>query len=179
MKLQQRGELPWYRERWPWILMAGPLAVVIAGAVTLWLAVRSFDGLVEDDYYKQGLEVNRRLQRDHKASDLGLAADLMVSGSQVRVIVLARAPAQLPATLNAKFIHPTQSGQDRQAVLAAEGQGLYGGKLSAEISGRWIVTLEEPGGSWRLQGEWQSGTQEALRLGSGAAATLVKSETGR
>ena len=29
---------PWYREPWPWIMMAGPAAVVVAGAVTMWLA---------------------------------------------------------------------------------------------------------------------------------------------
>ena len=32
---------PWYREPWPWILMAGPAAVVIAGLFTAWLAWRS------------------------------------------------------------------------------------------------------------------------------------------
>ena len=36
---------PWYRERWPWILMAGPATVVVAGLFTAWLAVRSDDGL--------------------------------------------------------------------------------------------------------------------------------------
>ena len=33
--------LPWYRHRWPWLLMLGPFVVVVAAAITLWLAVRS------------------------------------------------------------------------------------------------------------------------------------------
>jgi hypothetical protein len=33
--------------------------VIVAGAVTVWLAVVSNDGLVTDDYYKQGLAVNQ------------------------------------------------------------------------------------------------------------------------
>ena len=117
-----RDNRPWFKEPWPWLLMAGPLAVIAAGAVTIWLAVGSFDGLVEDDYYKQGLAVNQRLQRDHKAGELGLRADVMISGLQVRVVMTSGQYAKLPPTLNAKFIHPTRSGQDRTVVLAAEGQ---------------------------------------------------------
>jgi len=26
---------PWYRHRWPWLLMAGPLAVLVAGFITM------------------------------------------------------------------------------------------------------------------------------------------------
>ena len=35
---------PWYRERWPWILMSGPAAVIVAGAITTWIAFASADG---------------------------------------------------------------------------------------------------------------------------------------
>ena len=34
MTLRSDNE-PWYKQRWPWLLMAGPIAVVIAGAVTV------------------------------------------------------------------------------------------------------------------------------------------------
>jgi len=44
---------PWYREPWPWILAAGPFIVVIAALYTAWLAVKSNDGLVTDDYYRK------------------------------------------------------------------------------------------------------------------------------
>eukprot|EP01036_Dinobryon_divergens_P015550 gene15550-21074_t len=44
---------PWYRHRWPWLLMAGPVAVIIAGLVTAWVAFTGADALVVDDYYKQ------------------------------------------------------------------------------------------------------------------------------
>ena len=31
---------PWYRHRWPWFIMLGPLAVMLATAVTVGLALR-------------------------------------------------------------------------------------------------------------------------------------------
>ena len=62
---------PWFKEPWPWILMAGPAAVVVAGAVTIWLAFQSADGLVADDYYRRGLTINQELQRDRAAASDG------------------------------------------------------------------------------------------------------------
>ena len=58
---------PWYKDRWPWILIAGPATVVVAGFITLWMAVVSDDGLVTDDYYKQGLAINQTLARANDA----------------------------------------------------------------------------------------------------------------
>jgi hypothetical protein len=37
---------PWYREPWPWVLIAIPLLTVIASAFTFWLAVSHPDYLV-------------------------------------------------------------------------------------------------------------------------------------
>ena len=58
---------PWYREPWPWILMAGPAIVVVAGLVTAFLAVTTSDGLVAEDYYRRGIEINRALTREERA----------------------------------------------------------------------------------------------------------------
>ncbi len=44
-------------------MWAGPLTVIVASVFTLWLAVRSEDGLVADDYYKRGLAINQTLAR--------------------------------------------------------------------------------------------------------------------
>ena len=62
--------LPWYREPWPWLLMAGPALVVVAGLTTAWIAVTHEDGLVADDYYKRGLAINQELRRDSAAVSL-------------------------------------------------------------------------------------------------------------
>lgn len=155
---------PWYKDRWPWILMAGPAIVVVAGFVTLWLAIKSDDGLVTDDYYKQGLTVNQRLHRDHVAGNLGLRADVMRSGLGVRLLLVAEGSATLPDLITLKLAHPTRAGQDQLVKMVLEGQGFYGGKLDAEISGRWLVSIEDPLGQWRLQGDWHADSVEPLRL---------------
>ena len=160
---------PWYKQRWPWILMAGPAIVIVAGFVTFWLAFTSNDGLVTDDYYKQGLAVNQQLQRDHAATDLGLHADVMRAGLNLRLLIGADSVAQLPEEITLKVAHPTRSGLDQAVKMVSEGQGVYSGKLVEEISGRWLVTLEDPSGKWRLHGEWLTDSMEPLRLTAKAA----------
>jgi len=155
---------PWYKERWPWILMAGPAVVIVAGVITLWLAVVSNDGLVTDDYYKQGLAVNQQLHREHQAGNLGLHADVMRAGANIRLLIAADGDAKLPSALFLKLAHPTRAGQDQSVQMSSEGQGFYSGKLAAEVTGRWLVSIEDPAGQWRLQGEWQADSEEPLRL---------------
>jgi hypothetical protein len=50
--------------------------------------------------------------------------------------------------------------------MVSEGQGFYGGKLSADIFGRWHVSIEDPAGKWRLQGDWLADAEEPLHLTS-------------
>jgi len=51
---------PWWRYGHVWLLIAGPAAVVVAGFVTLVIAVRGADPLVASDYYRRGLALSRQ-----------------------------------------------------------------------------------------------------------------------
>ncbi|MEN3372927.1 FixH family protein [Dechloromonas sp. ZS-1] len=157
--------LPWYKQRWPWLLIAGPATVVVAGIVTVWLAVVSNDGLVTDDYYKQGLAVNQQLQRDQQAQAMGLQADLMRADHNLRLFFLnGPEAAALPEKLTLRIAHPTRAGQDQIVEMKGESPGLYSGKLDADIRGRWLVSLEDPSGKWRLHAEWMADAAKPLRL---------------
>ena len=59
---------PWFKQLWPWLVMAPPLASVIAGVAMLWIAVATNDGLVTPDYYRQGIRINERLTREQAAN---------------------------------------------------------------------------------------------------------------
>ena len=71
---------PWYREPWPWILAAGPFIVVVAACYTAWLAVKSNDGLVTEDYYRKGLSANQTIARSEQAGRIGLVGGVRVAG---------------------------------------------------------------------------------------------------
>ncbi|HBP30445.1 MAG: FixH family protein [Advenella sp.] len=60
MQQQERDSGPWYREPWPWLLMAGPFLAIIGCVITIVLAFQSNPDLdVRLDARKQGLVVIR------------------------------------------------------------------------------------------------------------------------
>jgi uncharacterized protein len=52
---------PWWKHGHVWLVIAGPAAVVVAGLVTAVIAVRGADPVVEADYYRRGIEINKAL----------------------------------------------------------------------------------------------------------------------
>ena len=154
---------PWYREPWPWLLMSGPALVVVAACYTLWLAVSSNDGLVDEDYYTRGLAINQVLTREHAAAAGHYRARVMLDarGSTVRVILSG---ATLPDALALRLVHATREGLDRSVRLVALGSGLYEGRLAPPSRGRWGVRLEDQPATWRLTGEWQLPAEAPLTL---------------
>ncbi|HMW16359.1 MAG TPA: FixH family protein [Accumulibacter sp.] len=169
--------LPWYREPWPWLLMLGPLVVVVAGLYTAYLAVISNDGLVADDYYKQGLEVNQQSMRDRRAAELGIEAQLVVNGNgdRLRVYLRADPTTSLPNELILRLNHPTQPGLDQRVTLTADGGGVFSGRLTP-FSGRRHLIIEDTQKQWRLLGDWEPDKSSPPRLVARAAETPM---TGR
>lgn len=160
---------PWYREPWPWFLMAGPAIVVVAGFVTAWLAFVSNDGLVEDDYYKQGLAVKQHFARDQVAAGMGLTADLMLgNGREARLFLMAKNARDFPERLTLHIVHPTRAGQDQHLTLQRGDAGYYVTRLDTPLRGRWHVQLEDEARNWRLAAEWNVDAQPALRLQAAA-----------
>lgn len=72
--LTQTTPAPWWRFGHVWLVIAGPLVVIVAGFVTLWLAIRTPDPVVDADYYRKGIEINRSLQAAEDAGNLAPAA---------------------------------------------------------------------------------------------------------
>ena len=155
---------PWYRHRWPWILMSGPAIVVVAGIGTAVLAVRTSDGVVADDYYRQGLAINTVLGREEQAKVLRVGANVQFNeeGTRVRVALAAGAPE--PSALKLALIHPTRAGEDQLVSLAPVAPRLFEGQLAVPRAGNWNLQLEDGAATWRLEGTWHTG-QAQLRLG--------------
>ncbi len=152
-RITHHQQRPWFREPWPWLLMAGPAAVFLAGSVTIWLAIASNDGLVADDYYKRGLAINQELGRDRLAAKLDIRATVSQDRQGALEVALAGS-ASLPLALIVRIIHPTRDGDDRTLVLPAVARGVYRSDTVTIPVGRRYVILGDEAGSWRLTGEW-------------------------
>ncbi|WP_301511046.1 FixH family protein [Variovorax sp. CAN15] len=59
------ADKPWWRHPLLWMVIGGPAVVVIASFVTFWLAWRNPDALVSQDYYREGVEINKTFAKKH------------------------------------------------------------------------------------------------------------------
>jgi hypothetical protein len=126
--------------------MSGPAAVIVAGAITTWMAFASADGLVADDYYKRGLGINAVLKREQAAERLGIAARIERADGTVRVSLRGAAPE----FLFLQFVHATRAGLDQRLRLTRTGEGNYEASLGPLPPGHWRMILEDPRAQWRI-----------------------------
>jgi len=143
---------PWYREPLVWLIIAFPLSAVIAGFFTLYLAIISRDGLVVDDYYQKGKEINRSLARDHAAAQHRLRAGVQLDAAKQQVVVHLSAARDraLPDRVDLRWLHATRAGFDQKQMLVRSPDGAYRGAFSGLAPGHWYVQIEAQ--DWRLQG---------------------------
>lgn len=145
---------PWYRHRWPWLLMVMPFTAMILGFLLLYFAITTNDGLVVDDYYRQGRAIDQTIARSVAATELGLAADVSVRAENLSIVLNANEGVEVPAELIVTVIHPTQAGFDQNLRMS-----LVNGEYSAPIKpltvGRWQLQIEDPERVWRLHGDFR------------------------
>jgi hypothetical protein len=116
----------------------------------LYIANRHADDLVVDEYYKDGLAINRQLEKKQRAEERGITTTLVFSDNTV--MVHTTGPV-LAASLHLLLSHPLESDRDFTLELTRTGAGQYRGSLPAPIAPRWHWTLELPGDQgWRLDG---------------------------
>jgi len=148
--------------------MAGPAAAIAGGIATAWIAIVHQDGLVADDYYKEGLAINRTIARHEAAVRLGVSAQVQFSDDGGAVRVYLAGAGEPPQRLELRLAHMTRAELDRSLVLERTDGGWYEGKLGALEPGRRTLLLEDGDRGWRLAGSWQPGTQRTLSLDAAA-----------
>ncbi|MES2934104.1 MAG: FixH family protein [Pseudomonadota bacterium] len=158
-------QTPWYAQRWPWLLMAGPVAVIVAGSFTTWLAFSRPDALVVDDYYTQGKTINQDLRRDKAANTLNLASTLRYDpASAILSGTLRSFDAPLPGKIRLHLVHSTQPAKDIVAPVEVDAEGKFALALPMLEKARWQVLIENEQRQWRLNGAWAWPQQLQIEL---------------
>ena len=149
--IKQHAPKPWYKEPWPWILMAGPVVVVLASLITMLIAMNTNDGLVEDDYYLKGLNIHQTIASTQEAQKLGLKASLLFRDTGELSLTLESSDNTyvLPKTILVSLSHPTRAGLDQRAKIQQVAGNQYTGQLVIPRSGHWIVTISHAD-QWRM-----------------------------
>ena len=155
--MQQQDTKSWFKQFWPWFIVALPLTAVIASLYTVMIAFENQDSLVKSEYYKEGLAINEQLQEYRLAEELGLSGDISIAPEtgQIHLSLASDQNAQLPNTLTLSFIHPVTDTQDFQIALVKTAEGQYQGSLNRALDHRWHLQLTplatQDQATWKLQ----------------------------
>ena len=139
---------PWYQEPYVWLVISFPLSAVLAGIVTTYLAIVSYDGLVVDDYYKQGLEINKRLDREQYAQQYGLSIEASLRHDKLTVDFNRGSLLDMPSQLMVTVSHATKPGFDQTLPLTQEANNQYAVAPVNLPAGRWYIDIGTP--EWRV-----------------------------
>ncbi len=172
MTMEREDTLPWYRQFWPWFIIALPASAVVAGLYTVWIAMQTDDSLVYKSDDGLNVVTERNLAAARVASTSGIVADLRIDAASgaVTVSVSSNAEVELPGTLFLQLLHPTFAARDVEidlvkAMPGPDGLPVWAGHFVGVPAGRFYVVLSA-GNAWRLSGEWSG--ESALRLGAPA-----------
>lgn len=159
----------WYKQGWPWFLIALPGAAVIASFISLAIAMQHADSALQDNYSKQGFAIERDVRRDAAAAQQQLQAELVFAANGAVDLALHSALAAdntQPPLLTLNFIHPLDAHLDFNVPLQRTAAGKYRGQLPARAPSRWIVELSAPAQAWRLRASIDLQQQSAAQPSS-------------
>lgn len=161
---------PFYKQSIFWILMSGPILVVVGALVMFQVAQSSVTDLVSDDYYKEGKYINLQIQRDKEAVQRQIQAQVLINPEQSAAKVFVSGNFDRKVPLNLLLLHPTQKVFDQKVVLKPL-DSISGDKIAytAQFNPlpktvHWYVRVEDSAGVWRVEAKWLPSQSAAVDL---------------
>jgi uncharacterized protein len=161
----------WYKEPWMLLVVGGPVIVVIAAIITGVIAWQGSDKVVSKDYYKQGVNINKDIYRDAKASEYKILATAKFDASTGKVFLNLEGSTALPASVLFSFTSAsgTSEYEPIQKISLSQTQsGMYEGLIKPASTSDslnlnlWHVQVE--GTDWRLTADWHDPAHTSLQL---------------
>ncbi|KWU01549.1 MAG: FixH family protein [Vibrio toranzoniae] len=154
---------PWYKQFWPWFLIALPATVVIWTIMTVIVFTENSVDLVTEDYYKKGKGINVDISKVNIAKELGLSASINEKGNSV-IITLDKGKLDHFPAINAMFVHRTLPDRDFTQLLTADASGNYTLTLDHEMQGPWFIELSPHNSEWLVQGRMNFPIETSTQL---------------
>jgi hypothetical protein len=157
----------WYKEPWMLLVLGGPLIVVIAAITTGVIAWQGEDKVVSRDYYKQGININRYLQKDAKASELKILAEIRFDQASGKISLRLEGKTTFPESI--LFSISTHSAastyeSSQKIKLLQTKPNVYEGKLTARAIQMKLWHVQVEAADWRLTGNWLDPERTTLTL---------------
>jgi hypothetical protein len=154
---------PWYKQFWPWFLIALPATVVVGTLYTVYIFSQNSVSLVAEDYYKKGKGINVDISKVRVANELNLSAQIKNNEKEI-VIALDKGSLEHFPALNVAVTHRTLADRDFSQLISASATGEYRLPLTEDMSGPWFIELSPHNNEWLIQGRVSFPTSEFTPL---------------
>ena len=128
------------------MLVAFFLAIIIANAIFITLAIRSFPGEQERKSYLQGLAYNDRLAEREAQERLGWTAEIAgarLPDGQTEIILRFKSATDAPISglaVSGRLARPADDESDRALAFVATAPGRYSAVVDGLEPGAWRLT---------------------------------------
>lgn len=140
-----------------WLVIAVPLATIIAGITTIVLSVRSGSTDAVIDPVRRTAQVqDREMAADRNAVALALDASGHRDADTGAIQIQLSGNHGVPAVMGLAVSHPVRGSEDQRIDLVAAGNERWLGRLDVDAGHDWNLELSPPDGSWRLVGRWRA-----------------------
>ncbi len=154
---------PWYKHIWPWVLMAGPIFVVIASVSMFFVA--------KEHTYKDGKHIEIQLHRDEEAVKRQIQVQVLISPDMNAAKVFVSGQFDTKQPLNLLLMHPTRKADDQTVKLRAVTAEPQNGRMEYEAvfkplrpTNHWYLRVEDASGVWRVENKWIVSQGNAVNL---------------
>lgn len=154
---------PWWKEPMIWLVAGLPALAVIASFITYFIAASDPDPLVNAGYRKVGLAPLQDTDKERRAADLKVQADLVYANGEASIKLYGLLDKQ-PDHLVLLLLHPTDAAQDVRLMLPKIAVGRYATPALTTNAGKrqWILEPEDQ--AWRLTGSLNLPLTGTLKL---------------
>ncbi|MEH8017703.1 FixH family protein [Rheinheimera muenzenbergensis] len=159
----QQDTKPWYKQLWPWVLIAIPIVTAIKAVHTVVIMQQHSPDLVVDDYYKAGKAINMQLAKYREAALRNLNAQVLLAGN--RAVVRFNENSVLEGSLHLDFYHPTLAERDFAVDAERSGELLYVATMPVTPEGKWQLVVSDASKQWKLRAELQLPSTAEIKLG--------------
>jgi hypothetical protein len=153
---------PWYKQVWPWVLIAIPAATMLKAVHSVYLMNQQSPDLVIDDYYAEGKAINMNLAKYREAASRNLQGNILIAAN--KAIVKFESNAVLDAKLTLRFVHNTVAAQDFEVPAERSGENLYVAELPSTLTGKWNLVVLDASEQWKLRATFILPQAETIKL---------------
>jgi hypothetical protein len=130
-------------------MWALPGSAVVAGLMTLGIALHGADRPLPEAYHWEGERLDADFARQRAAAALGVR--VIFEAAHGRCVAHLSASAGNPPALDVLLTHGSDAGFDRALKLPRIAPGEYAGDCAAVPPGKWRVSIDDPAGAWSVR----------------------------